>query len=68
MNLSWHLFRLLSFFQKLQNKKDKVSPDTCIALPFPKKGINQFDKAATQAIHLSIPQLASFKKELAVFV
>ena len=68
MNLSSYLFRLLSVFQKLQNKNDKISLNICIALPFLKKEINQFNKAATQAIHLSMPQLAGFKKDSAVFV
>ena len=68
MNLSWYLFRLLSVFQKLQNKNDKISLNICIALPFLKKEINQLNEAATQAIHLSMPQLAGFKKDSAVFV
>ena len=68
MNLSWYLFRLLSVFQKLQNKNDKISLNIRTVLPFLKKEISQFNKAATQAIHLSMPQLAGFKKDSAVFV
>ena len=67
MDLPRYLFRLLSVFQILQNKTHEISPTISIALPFPKKEINQFDKA-TQTNHLSIPRLASFKKDLAVFV
>ena len=60
MNWFWYLFRFLSVFEKLQNKNDKISPNICITLPFLKKEINQFDKVATQATHLSMPQLADF--------